>query len=272
MGEAQPPIPFAELSTPSGAYVLGFPSALQMNREQADLNAIHHALDMLNLRQSNPSYANGQAAYDRWIAALQSGRPDPFGNSYNTQCWTDLKRMAREFLTRLAARNSRVAEPLGRAVAAYGDVVTAMENVADLFPFPDAEGKVNDPTVRAQAIEPLRAAQAAEAKATEALAQAVSHWGKPDANTAAAAALAPCGIDCAKCDVLARGECAGCRGDRAKQWSGDCGIRKCCVDEKRLVSCSQCGEFVCQRLKDWALPWPHHAAALDRLKGLVKTG
>jgi hypothetical protein len=269
MRQPQPPIRFDELSTPGGAYVLGFPSAIAVDREQADRNAVYNALDMLNLRHSNPGYANGQAAYDRWIAAMESGKADPFGNSYNTQCWTDAKRMAREFLRRLAGRNPVVQKQLGDAVAAYGGVVEAMEKVAGLFPFRDAEKKVEDPKVRAQAMEPLRAAKAAEAKAAEALSQTVATWPKRDL-TKEVATLAPCGIDCGKCDILTRGDCSGCRGDRRHQWSGDCGMRQCCVDDKHLAFCSQCGGFPCGALTDWAAQYPHHGAALERLKEMRK--
>jgi hypothetical protein len=270
--EKHDPIPFDKLSACVGAQVLAFPTAAGRMGVERDSSALHHALACLSFQTGDPKYACGQAAYDRWIAAMESGKTDPFGNSYNTQCWTDAKRMAHAFVTRLAERNAAVSKQLGAAAAAYAEVVAAMERVADLFPFPDSEKKVEDPKIRAQAIEPFRAAKAAEAKATNALAAAVAAWPKTPATGKEVAMLAPCGIDCAKCDILARGECAGCRGDRSKQWSGDCKLRACCVDEKYLAFCNQCAQFACQKLKDWAAAYPHHAAALARLKEMKAAG
>ncbi len=84
--------------------------------------------------------------------------------------------------------------------------------------------------------------------------------------------LAPCGIDCSACGTGAGGGCAGCRGDRTRQWSEDCNIRACCTDEKHLAYCSQCDQFACQKLRDWAAAWPHHADALKQLEGMRQTG
>jgi hypothetical protein len=176
VGEPQPPVPFDQLVTPSGAYVLAFPTEVKMARAEADRRAIYHALDMLNYRTGDPQYATGQAAYDRWIAALETGKADAFGNSFNAQCWAEARRFAHEFLSRLAARNQRVAEPLRRAVTAYADVAEAIGDVASLFPFPDSRKMVEDPKRRAEAIQALRAAKAAEAKAAEAMAQAAADW------------------------------------------------------------------------------------------------
>jgi hypothetical protein len=112
---------------------------------------------------------------------------------------------------------------------------------------------------------------------------------------------APCGIDCGRCnlfcapddeqaaaslvawfknegwlkedegarEIMKRGPyCNGCRGDRSVQWSGDCLIRKCCVDDRRLQFCSECDEFPCETLVSWARNGAHHAQALDRLKAM----
>ena len=60
--------------------------------------------------------------------------------------------------------------------------------------------------------------------------------------------------------------CNGCHGDRSVHWSADCWILKCCVDEKGLQHCSQCGDFVCDRLEKWAAGDKAYAGALARLK------
>lgn len=117
--------------------------------------------------------------------------------------------------------------------------------------------------------------------------------------------IAACGIDCTDCDIriapcdagaaqrivawfremnwLKEGEgiteiidrsmyCKGCRGDRAVHWSAGCPILKCCVDEKRLSHCSECGEFPCERLKEWAATGTGHTLALERLQKMKHQG
>jgi hypothetical protein len=110
--------------------------------------------------------------------------------------------------------------------------------------------------------------------------------------------IAPCGLDCGVCDIrlapqkpeLAehltqwlkeRGypdaepgwfHCAGCPGDRVDHWSVDCWILKCCVDEHAMRHCSDCAEFVCERLESWAARSPKYGAALERLKSVRADG
>jgi len=106
--------------------------------------------------------------------------------------------------------------------------------------------------------------------------------------------IAPCGIDCAKCDIFAATDdptiaqhisdwfkkemnkdidpkditCAGCREDRDKHWSPDCWILKCCVDDKGLQYCFQCGEFPCDKLVEWSQSDTGYDKALQRLKDM----
>jgi len=113
--------------------------------------------------------------------------------------------------------------------------------------------------------------------------------------------MAPCGIDCNRCglyraafdadqaaalvpwfksegwikaeeglaQVMAKAPfCTGCRGDRRVQWSGDCGIRACCADEKGLEHCGQCAHFICESLNGWSLLGKHHASAIEKLKSI----
>ncbi len=178
-GEDEPPIPFDKLEAPGGVYVLGFPSAAECSRAEADRQAVYHAVRMIGAPPENPLYASGLAAYDQWIGALEADRAMPFGNSYNAQCWAEAKRFAAEFLRRLAARNEAVAGPLGKAAAAYGEAAAEMAKVAGLFPFPDPEEKVKDAEVRGKAIESLRGARSAEARAMAALREAAAQWREP---------------------------------------------------------------------------------------------
>jgi hypothetical protein len=107
--------------------------------------------------------------------------------------------------------------------------------------------------------------------------------------------IAACGLDCAnECGIfraprdpsVAQGlaehfrsqgysdaepgwfHCDGCKGDRTKHWSADCWILKCCVDDKGLEYCSQCADFPCRKLEDWAAQGNRYARALDRLKSM----
>lgn len=70
-------------------------------------------------------------------------------------------------------------------------------------------------------------------------------------------------------EVLERGMyCRGCRGDRTIHWSPDCWILQCCVDERGLAHCSQCVEFPCDRLQEWAQGSARYREALARLEGM----
>jgi hypothetical protein len=165
--EPQPPIPFDGLVSPGGTYVLALPSPVKVDRVDADRNAVSHALDRLNHRTT---------PYDNWIAALDAGNADVFGNSFNAQCWAEAKRFARDFVQRLAKRNKPVAGPLNDAAAAYVQVAEAMDRVAHLFPIDDPKENVKDRAIRTQAMNALRVAKAAEVRAAEALTKAAANW------------------------------------------------------------------------------------------------
>ncbi len=114
-------------------------------------------------------------------------------------------------------------------------------------------------------------------------------------------AIAACGLDCESCEIrlapkdpaaakvlidwfkkegwLSEGEgmeqvierkmyCKGCHGDRDIHWSKDCWILKCCVDEHGLKQCSECDDFACSRLVEWATQNESYGAALARLREL----
>ena len=60
--------------------------------------------------------------------------------------------------------------------------------------------------------------------------------------------------------------CTGCHGDREVHWSADCWILACCVDERGLANCSECMEFACDRLEEWAGQNDGYRTALARLR------
>ncbi len=111
--------------------------------------------------------------------------------------------------------------------------------------------------------------------------------------------MAPCGLDCDGCNIfrssfdIAAAEslvkwfksqgwigekegaielmkkgpfCNGCQGDRSVLWSDNCSILTCCVDDKKLDTCSECDNFPCNNLEKWADDGEHHRIALSVLK------
>jgi len=62
--------------------------------------------------------------------------------------------------------------------------------------------------------------------------------------------------------------CQGCHGARGLHWSPDCWILHCCVDDKGLVTCSECATFPCDRLQEWSTGNDGYAKALQRLEQL----
>lgn len=90
-----------------------------------------------------------------------------------------------------------------------------------------------------------------EATTNPTLAQKIADWFKRELNE----------------DVKAEQiHCAGCSGDREVHWSPDCWILLCCVDQKGLDHCYQCGEFPCDRLEEWAGENDRYGEALERLR------
>jgi len=170
-GEPQPPIPCEDLQAPGGPYYLGFPSERPPDRAAGDRHAIRRAVEPLRGGGPPGVYAFGLEAYDMWIATLDANEANPFGNAYNAQCYAEARRFAQEFMSRVAGRNPDLAEPIGRAAEAYGEVARALGEMAALFPFPHG-GQVGEEAVRAKAVGHLRVAKTAEAKAAEALAEA----------------------------------------------------------------------------------------------------
>lgn len=104
--------------------------------------------------------------------------------------------------------------------------------------------------------------------------------------------MAPCGIDCSQCDIYKAAndpefaqklaaqwretwmpkaqadwfKCHGCVADHSLCWSEDCRIYKCCVENRKLDSCSHCDDFPCEELEKWAAEYPNHQHAFEELK------
>jgi len=169
------------LQDPGGPYLLMFPSTTSVAEVVRDRAALANALSFLHRRSDGAQYRYGLEAYDQWIAALQGKRATGFGNSYCAQCFNNAKEYCRDFVSRLAQRNAHAADPLGEALVAYEECALGMSRVAQSFPFPGPEKEdVQDEAAIQAACEALAAAHEAEARAAEALEQALAvTWPEP---------------------------------------------------------------------------------------------
>jgi hypothetical protein len=112
-----------------------------------------------------PRYRGGLAGYDVWIRAMEDGNAGRFGVGYNASVWAKCRRMVPEFLREAKGRVSRAADSLfDEAIAHYGEVSSALDAVAEAYPF--GVGFSTDPIgvdeKSAAAADHLRKARAAE--------------------------------------------------------------------------------------------------------------
>ena len=102
--------------------------------------------------------------------------------------------------------------------------------------------------------------------------------------------FSPCGLSCDQCGIhlrtrdelaywksqnvdLDKIRCDGCRSSlEGNHWSPSCKILTCCVYKKELSYCTQCDEFPCKILLNWADEYAGHAKAVERLKEMKKQG
>jgi hypothetical protein len=176
-GLPEPPLRYDELRIPGWVRVLAFPTEGEpFPQQMVDRWLVARGLDLLNHQTCREDIVHGLAAYDTWIAALELGEMDAFGACWTPHVWAEAKELARDFLTRVAWRNEGVAEPLEEAVDAYWEVADAFGELSRVMPFDPENPQVPGPEVRAEAIEHLRAAKAAETRAAECLAEALEEW------------------------------------------------------------------------------------------------
>ncbi len=143
-------------------------------------------------------YAMGIAGYDRWIKALAepeavlADENAAYGLAYNAACWEDCRSHAPGFLQEA---QKRLADPnldidFAAAIASYREAAAGVKKVKDLFPFDHAQKagmteRLRDAALRAQAVEALRSARAAEAEGLRSLAALVEKLGGPRVDVAA---------------------------------------------------------------------------------------
>jgi hypothetical protein len=175
LNQPQPPVKFDEIDAPGGAYVLGFPTSVEVNQPRADRDSICHAVAILSEPGCGAETAVGVAAYGPWIKAMDAASTRWWDNAYNAHCWADARRLAATFVDRVAGRNDSIA-PLRAAHAAFGETADALEQFTGLFPFPPATKDAPDAKVRKEAGEALKSAQRADAEALKQLTAAVNAW------------------------------------------------------------------------------------------------
>lgn len=165
-GADEPPVACDQLEAPGGMYVMAFPdeTGCELVKHHRDHWALGQALKQLFGRPTQPQYAFGLAAYERWINALESGSADPQGNAYNAQCWAEARRLAAAFLIRISERDEQIGDSLRCYAMQYTAVAEALVEVAQLFPFPPPEAELDAGAVE-QAITQLRHAAQVEAEA-----------------------------------------------------------------------------------------------------------
>lgn len=84
--------------------------------------------------------------------------------------------------------------------------------------------------------------------------------------------ISVCGLNCARCKLLAQGDCAGCRGPLDKHWSPACKFLPC-AKAKGHRYCFECSELPCDKLKAFASDgYEHHRLAVENLKQMKAIG
>ena len=84
--------------------------------------------------------------------------------------------------------------------------------------------------------------------------------------------ISVCGLNCAKCKLLEKGECAGCRGPLDKHWSPDCKFLACAKARGHRY-CFECAELPCDKLQAFASDGhEHHRLAVENLKQMKALG
>ena len=111
--------------------------------------------------------------------------------------------------------------------------------------------------------------------------------------------LGTCGLNCGVCDIYKAGKgdvgkqmetvrwfkekrsldvpqekirCDGCTGSLDRHWSPDCRMMLC-ARERGVKLCSECPDFVCEKLEAFAYDgMAHHRRSVDNLKRIKEMG
>ena len=84
--------------------------------------------------------------------------------------------------------------------------------------------------------------------------------------------ISVCGLNCARCKMVEKGECAGCRGPLDKHWSPGCKFLPC-AKAKGIRYCFECSDLPCDKLQAFASDgYEHHRLAVENLKQMKALG
>ncbi|MEA3408622.1 MAG: DUF3795 domain-containing protein [Chloroflexota bacterium] len=84
--------------------------------------------------------------------------------------------------------------------------------------------------------------------------------------------ISVCGLNCARCKLLASDECEGCRGSLDQHWSPDCEFLPC-VRDKGHTYCFECSDFPCDKLEAFASDgYEHHRLTVENMKRMQEVG
>lgn len=160
-------------------YLLTITDSKPVDRRTMLRGALKLALEHAHVQQfsaeESAGHANGLAAFDAWIHALERRTANPFGNAVNTGKVCDAREFAVQFLQELADNGTEPCEdPLRqlarKAAEQYAIVAGNLSIMRDMFPFPHG-GVPGDEEAAIQAIKLLKEAKNAETEGVALLAQ-----------------------------------------------------------------------------------------------------
>ncbi len=128
-----------------------------------------------------PGYTMGLAAYDAWIAGLESGKASGMGAAYNASVWESCRRHAVAFLKEAGERlPGKADDAFDDAAQAYAAVAANLAVVAAQFPFigvseEQRDANTGDAERVRRAVEHLALARDAESRGVKSLAVIASH-------------------------------------------------------------------------------------------------
>ena len=167
------------VDAPGGPYTLAFPTPVAFSEERNFAReAIRRGVMMLTRPDYRTNMRCGIGAYDYWISELSGQRAVTWCNSYNSQCWSEARKLAQEFVGRLADRYPEVAS-LRSARGAFETISDKLAKVADLFPFTMKfeQEPITDSSMIEEAAGQLKEARVAELQAIAFLTEALLEWG-----------------------------------------------------------------------------------------------
>jgi len=110
-----------------------------------------------------PKYKSGIEGFDTWINALETGKANGFGVSYNASVWSECRSFGVEFLKEAKERiNGKLSNLFDEAIKQYEIVSENLGKISRIFPFPMKDEEVKDENLLNTASEYLKIARKAE--------------------------------------------------------------------------------------------------------------